>query len=54
MAGKEASDDLVGELKDAVRKEAGGYKVPEEIVFVSELPRTTLQKIDRRALRDPA
>ncbi len=53
MAGKDASDALVSELKEAVRKDAGGYKVPEEIAFVAELPRTTLQKIDRRALREP-
>ena len=29
----------------------GGYKVPREIVYVDDLPRTTLLKIDRRALR---
>lgn len=45
-------DALVAELQERVRTKAGGYKVPEEIAFVDELPRTTLQKIDRRALRD--
>ena len=29
----------------------GGYKVPERFAFIDELPRTTLLKIDRRALR---
>ena len=48
--GKELSEDLVSELKGNVRK-IGGYKVPEEIEFVDSLPRTTLMKIDRRALR---
>jgi len=43
---------LVAELQERVRNKAGGYKVPGEIDFVEELPRTTLQKIDRRALRD--
>lgn len=47
-----ADDALIGDLNARVRSEAGGYKVPDQIVFVSELPRTTLQKIDRRALRD--
>lgn len=48
----EADDAIVGDLKDRVRRECGGYKVPDEIEFVEELPRTPLQKIDRRTLRD--
>ena len=51
-AGIAGDDTLIDDLKSRVRTEAGGYKVPDEIVFVPELPRTTLQKIDRRALRD--
>ena len=46
----EVNDSLVAELKNGVRK-IGGYKVPQEIEFVDTLPRTTLMKIDRRALR---
>jgi acyl-coenzyme A synthetase/AMP-(fatty) acid ligase len=38
------------ELCAAVRP-LGGYKVPERYEFIEELPRTTLMKIDRRALR---
>ena len=49
--GVEISDDLVGALKDGVRK-IGGYKVPAEMDFVGSLPRTTLMKIDRRTLRE--
>lgn len=48
--GTEVSDALVDELKAGVRK-IGGYKVPQEMDFVATLPRTTLMKIDRRALR---
>jgi benzoate-CoA ligase len=44
------SDALLAELRDAVRP-LGSYKIPESFVFVDQLPRTTLQKIDRRALR---
>ena len=51
-AGVTGDDALAADLKERVRGEAGGYKVPETIAFVDELPRTTLQKIDRRALRD--
>ncbi len=43
-------DGLVAELGDAVRP-LGGFKVPERYEFIDELPRTTLLKIDRRALR---
>ncbi len=46
-----AQDDaLIAELCAAVRP-LGGYKVPERYEFIDELPRTTLMKIDRRALR---
>jgi benzoate-CoA ligase len=41
---------LIAELCAAVRP-LGGYKVPERFEFIDELPRTTLLKIDRRALR---
>ncbi len=44
------SDALTIELCAAVRP-LGGYKVPERYEFIEELPRTTLMKIDRRALR---
>ena len=29
----------------------GSYKIPERFIAVDQLPRTTLMKIDRRALR---
>ena len=48
--GHEPSDALTEELKSSVQK-IGGYKVPREIVYTDNLPRTTLLKIDRRALR---
>jgi acyl-coenzyme A synthetase/AMP-(fatty) acid ligase len=43
-------DELIAELCAAVRA-LGGYKVPARYAFIDELPRTTLLKIDRRALR---
>jgi benzoate-CoA ligase len=48
--GSMQDDALVAELCSAVRP-LGGYKVPARYVFIDELPRTTLMKIDRRALR---
>src|SRR5262249_51639465 len=49
--GPGASAVLIEELKAQVRP-LGGYKVPAQIEFRSELPRTTLMKIDRKALRE--
>jgi len=49
--GVEPNDALRQELCAQVRP-LGGYKVPEDILFIDALPRTTLMKIDRRALRD--
>jgi benzoate-CoA ligase len=48
--GHAGGDALIAELANAVRP-SGGYKVPERYEFIEELPRTTLLKIDRRALR---
>ncbi len=44
------SGQLIDELKAQVRP-LGGYKVPAVIEILKELPRTTLMKIDRKALR---
>jgi benzoate-CoA ligase len=48
--GRARDDALIAELCAAVRP-LGGYKVPVRYVFIDELPRTTLMKIDRRSLR---
>jgi benzoate-CoA ligase len=48
--GRVQSEALIAELCAAVRP-LGGYKVPARYEFIDELPRTTLMKIDRRALR---
>jgi len=49
--GFERCEALIAELCAAVRP-LGGYKVPERFEFIDELPRTTLLKIDRQALRE--
>jgi benzoate-CoA ligase len=43
---------LIEELVTAVAP-LGAYKVPQSFCFIDQLPRTTLMKIDRRALREP-
>ncbi len=49
--GFQKNDALFAELKAAVRP-LGSYLVPEAFECLDQLPRTTLMKIDRRALRD--
>jgi long-chain acyl-CoA synthetase len=40
------------ELRDYLREQLTGYKVPREIVFIDELPKTTVGKVLRRELRN--
>ena len=47
-------DRLAAEIIDIIRREGGGYKVPDRIEFIPALPRTPLMKINRRELRDTA
>ncbi|HTS39493.1 MAG TPA: AMP-binding protein [Xanthobacteraceae bacterium] len=49
--GFEKSEELYAQLREAVAP-LGAYLVPQAFGFVDQLPRTTLLKIDRRALRD--
>lgn len=46
-----ASETLVAELQDLVRKEVGRHAYPREIEFVDDLPRTISGKIRRAELR---
>ena len=50
--GVAASEDLVTELQDHVKREIAPYKYPRRIDFVSELPKTTTGKVQRFRLRD--
>ncbi|MBJ7330358.1 MAG: AMP-binding protein [Solirubrobacteraceae bacterium] len=45
-------DDAIGEdtIKDAVRSDLARYKVPREVIFLEELPRTSTGKILKREL----
>jgi acyl-coenzyme A synthetase/AMP-(fatty) acid ligase len=49
--GFEATDALVKELQDHVKKELAPYKYPRQVAFVPALPRTETGKIRRVELR---
>jgi len=49
--GNEPSGGLAGQIRDYVRSVIAPYKVPQEIEFLSELPKTANGKILRRELR---
>ena len=48
--GREGSEALAAELQSWAKERLDPYKYPREIVFVSELPRTHLGKVDRGRL----
>jgi len=50
--GYEASDDLIKELQDHVKKTTAPYKYPRIIEFVDELPKTISGKIRRVEIRE--
>ena len=52
--GETASEALIQELRDHVRKEIGSIAKPRQVMVVQELPKTRSGKIMRRLLRDVA
>ncbi|HNR78498.1 MAG TPA: AMP-binding protein, partial [Parvularculaceae bacterium] len=50
--GTPASDDLVRELQDHVKRVTAPYKYPRKIEFVESLPKTISGKIIRKELRE--
>ena len=49
-----ADDALAEELRGYVRDRIASFKVPREVAFVDELPRTPTGKLVKRALLDPS
>jgi fatty-acyl-CoA synthase len=41
------------QVKAFVKANLAGYKVPREVAFIDELPRTSTGKVLKRELRDP-
>jgi len=51
--GTEASDELAADILALCRERLSHHKCPRSIDFVAELGRTTMGKVDKRALRAP-
>lgn len=51
MAGVDATDQLLADLKNQVRKVIGAFSTPDHIVWAPQLPKTRSGKIMRRILR---
>ncbi|HUD44619.1 MAG TPA: acetate--CoA ligase [Patescibacteria group bacterium] len=51
MEGIEGSEELIGELKQHVKKTLAGHAYPREIEFIKKLPKTRSGKIMRRVLK---
>jgi 2-aminobenzoate-CoA ligase len=49
--GHAASDALIAELQNHVKREIAPYKYPRAIEFVAQLPKTQTGKLQRFALR---
>ena len=46
-----APDDLAERILGACREQLADFKVPSEVILVSELPRSTLNKVSKKDLR---
>jgi benzoate-CoA ligase family protein len=51
VVARETRPQLAGELKAFVKKRLASYKEPREVIFLDELPRTHLGKVNRRELQ---
>lgn len=54
QAGQTASETLVQEIQDHVKRELAPYKYPREVEFIDALPRTDTGKVQRYVLRERA
>jgi acetyl-CoA synthetase len=53
-AGYETSEALQAEILEAARQHLAPYKLPKSLQFISEMPKSPVGKILRRALRGPS
>ncbi|KQS03603.1 long-chain fatty acid--CoA ligase [Sphingomonas sp. Leaf357] len=53
VAVREGMQAEPGELMDFARAQLAGYKVPKDVRFIAEVPKSAVGKLLRRAVRDP-
>jgi len=51
---RESESELKEQLLSFCRENMSPYKVPREIFFIDAIPLTSVGKIDKKALRQPA
>ena len=49
---KDKSDITEEELITTLKKGIAGFKVPKQVIFVEELPRNAMGKVQKNVLRD--
>ncbi|MFW9974441.1 MAG: hypothetical protein ACFFDQ_04115 [Candidatus Thorarchaeota archaeon] len=50
--GFKASDELIADIREFLRKNVSPYKVPKDVEFRKELPETLVGKVLRRDLKE--
>ncbi|MFF2176064.1 class I adenylate-forming enzyme family protein [Lysinibacillus sp. NPDC058147] len=48
---QDKKDTILEEIKEICSKHLGRYKIPKKIIFIDELPKTSVGKIDKKALQ---
>ncbi|MGE7943842.1 class I adenylate-forming enzyme family protein [Lysinibacillus xylanilyticus] len=51
IACKDQGDSIIEDIKEICSKHLGRYKIPKKIIFIDELPKTSVGKIDKKALQ---
>lgn len=51
IACKDQGDSIIEDIKEICGKHLGRYKIPKKIIFIDELPKTSVGKIDKKALQ---
>lgn len=51
IACKDQGDSIIEDIKEICSKHLGRYKIPKKIMFIDELPKTSVGKIDKKALQ---
>jgi len=48
---QDQDESILVEIKEICNKHLGSYKIPKKIIVIDELPKTSVGKIDKKALQ---